>query len=502
MNSANYITVLLIIYIVFVQSQCMPEVFKRIKEKADFQILCSMTLRSNNSFSMINNSELENVEQVQVQTSKEYSLSTLEREQEIECIQRYYKELNYYSAKDHSTSSVMGTREKELHFDIARRNGVEKPAKRKAKDSTKVYGNEKGINLTSNISKVIPAGREIQNIFEKCCLVSDRPICITKDNSTSYLTNDDIPTLLPLGDQVSQMSHTLTPGTHFLHQMCDKLGSAICLASLECEEEDIKRNCSILEPCILDVSYRLHACIDGFLYESSWNEPEVVIICAFFPYNVWVEKDLVEKIIKATFMVPVSLIAAVANGIVIYVIMRHRHLHKPINILVGNMALAQILLAAICPYFFLISDFNQNYAFDYAGCKTQGFLELLLMMVSEYSLLCICTQRLVIVTSRQFLGEKNTSRRKRPKLKGAFTICFCIWFLAATVASPVAVNRFFAKRRWLNYEETFCSEWEWMTRLYWPSLAFVLIYFPLLTLIGAYMVIFFKVSGYRKPIHY
>lgn len=55
--------------------------------------------------------------------------------------------------------------------------------------------------------------------------------------------------------------------------------------------------------------------------------------------------------------------------------MKNRHLRTPTNMIIANMATADLTSLLIYPWMFLVSDFFQNYQFGEFGCKVDGWWE-------------------------------------------------------------------------------------------------------------------------------
>lgn len=72
---------------------------------------------------------------------------------------------------------------------------------------------------------------------------------------------------------------------------------------------------------------------------------------------------------------PVVFWGIVCNLALIYVIAQNRHLRSPTNLLVGNMAVADLLSLLIHPWVFLVYDFFQNYQLGAFGCRVEGAIE-------------------------------------------------------------------------------------------------------------------------------
>lgn len=63
------------------------------------------------------------------------------------------------------------------------------------------------------------------------------------------------------------------------------------------------------------------------------------------------------------------------NFTLLYVIIKNRHIRTPTNLLIANMAAADLASLLIHPWVFLIYDSFQNYQLGEIGCKLEGTIE-------------------------------------------------------------------------------------------------------------------------------
>lgn len=80
-------------------------------------------------------------------------------------------------------------------------------------------------------------------------------------------------------------------------------------------------------------------------------------------------------IVKITIILPVILFGISGNLFVLYVLMKNQHIRTPTNLLIGNMAGADLLSIVMYPWLFLMTDFFQNYPFGKIGCQGEGAIE-------------------------------------------------------------------------------------------------------------------------------
>ncbi|XP_071539349.1 uncharacterized protein [Panulirus ornatus] len=258
-------------------------------------------------------------------------------------------------------------------------------------------------------------------------------------------------------------------------------------------------HCAHLDWCVVDVWHRAHTCINGNLYQSPWHTRMTITVCMNFPSEIWVRKSSTEVALKVFFMLPIILVGTVANTTILYLLCRNRRLRTTVNLFVGNLAVADLLLAAVCPTLFMLEDFYQHYILGPVGCRLQGFIQTFLMMVSVLSLAMVSGERLAMVTGERLMAV-TTPHSRRLSTKCVVAACCLVWLLGAIVASPLIIHRYFVDRLWLDYEETFCSEKPWLMKEYWPYLVVILIWIPMVFLVVSYMVIFCKLDQYEATL--
>lgn len=90
---------------------------------------------------------------------------------------------------------------------------------------------------------------------------------------------------------------------------------------------------------------------------------------------------------KTVAYIIVVMLGIVANILLLSVVLRNRSMRSPTNLLIANMALADIATLVFLPWVFICMDCFQNYILGEIGCKAQGFLE------CEYELCIICLNK-------------------------------------------------------------------------------------------------------------
>lgn len=78
---------------------------------------------------------------------------------------------------------------------------------------------------------------------------------------------------------------------------------------------------------------------------------------------------------KTTAFIVVVVLGIVGNILLLSVVLRNRSMRTPTNLLIANMAVADLVTLIILPWMFICIDCFQNYILEAVGCKAQGFLE-------------------------------------------------------------------------------------------------------------------------------
>ena len=94
-----------------------------------------------------------------------------------------------------------------------------------------------------------------------------------------------------------------------------------------------------------------------------------------FPKPIWTIIPEWEIGVKIGTIVPVIVFGLVSNLVLMYIIIRNRSLQTPTNLLVANMAVADLATLTISPILFMFNNFYQIYMLGMFGCKSQAFLE-------------------------------------------------------------------------------------------------------------------------------
>lgn len=94
-----------------------------------------------------------------------------------------------------------------------------------------------------------------------------------------------------------------------------------------------------------------------------------------FINELWLVAKPSDVIIKISAFLPVVFFGIFTNTVLLYLLFKNRHLRSPTNLLIGNMATADLASLLIHPWMMLVNDFYQNYELGPIGCKMEAALE-------------------------------------------------------------------------------------------------------------------------------
>uniref|UniRef100_A0A182WD91 G-protein coupled receptors family 1 profile domain-containing protein n=1 Tax=Anopheles minimus TaxID=112268 RepID=A0A182WD91_9DIPT len=210
-----------------------------------------------------------------------------------------------------------------------------------------------------------------------------------------------------------------------------------------------------------------------------------------YPREIWRLKPDWEVALKTITFLPLILFGLLGNAILCYILVQIRALRTPTNLLIVNLAVADLATLLICPVMFMFHDFYQNYVLGAVGCKTEGFLQGSLLITS---VLCLCAISYDRLTAIVF------PKRSRLTKRGAAVLIIASWIGGFLLALPLSMYRAYRERQWKNYLETYCAENTTFLPSYWHVLIGALVWFPLLVMFCCYSLIFLKLDRYERRV--
>ncbi|XP_028895412.2 neuropeptide FF receptor 2 [Zeugodacus cucurbitae] len=211
-----------------------------------------------------------------------------------------------------------------------------------------------------------------------------------------------------------------------------------------------------------------------------------------FPEDrIWKRLPDWEITLKVSTFVPVIVFGLYGNFVMLQLIVLNRPLRTPTNMLVGNMAVADMLTLLICPVMFMINDFYQNYQLGSIGCKMEGFLDVAFLITAVLNLSAVSYDRLTAIV----LPSETRLTMWGVRFAIAFT-----WMGGFLIALPLALYRTYKVRVWRNFKEMYCKENPQILPKYWYVLITVMVWLPLSVMLICYSAIFYKLDRYEKRV--
>ncbi|GAB0090852.1 neuropeptide FF receptor 2 [Sergentomyia squamirostris] len=210
-----------------------------------------------------------------------------------------------------------------------------------------------------------------------------------------------------------------------------------------------------------------------------------------FPREIWTIIADWEVILKVTTFIPVIVFGVIGNALMLNIIYRNRVLRTPTNLLIANMAIADLATLILCPAMFMVHDFFQNYELGYIGCKCEGFLLGVFLLTAVMNLVAVSYDRLTAIVLPQ---------EARLTLRGSQIVLCLTWVFGISLSLPLMIYRQYRVRIWKNFEEKWCTESTSVLPMYWHVLISGLVWLPLGVMLICYSAIFYKLDRYEAKI--
>ncbi|KAJ4433465.1 hypothetical protein ANN_15768 [Periplaneta americana] len=210
-----------------------------------------------------------------------------------------------------------------------------------------------------------------------------------------------------------------------------------------------------------------------------------------FPNDIWIRKADWEISVKAAAFIVVVVLGLAGNTLLLSIVLRHRSIRTPTNLLIANMAVADLVTLLIMPWVFLCMDCFQNYILGEIGCKAQGFVECFLLLTGVLNLVAVSYDRLTAIV---------TPLEARLTVHGTHIIMVSTWVTGVILGMPLVFFRFYREREWLNFDESYCTEERVVMPIYWYVVIVFVVWLPLLVMTFCYSGLFFKLDQYEKKV--
>lgn len=116
-----------------------------------------------------------------------------------------------------------------------------------------------------------------------------------------------------------------------------------------------------------------------------------------FPNEIWGIRPTWEVVLKIGTIIPIVIMGILGNGGLIYVIKSTPSLHTTTNLLISNIAIADLGTVLFCPWMLLCTDLFQNYILGSVGCRIDGFLTHALTLVAVFNLSTVSYDRVTAI---------------------------------------------------------------------------------------------------------
>ena len=194
-----------------------------------------------------------------------------------------------------------------------------------------------------------------------------------------------------------------------------------------------------------------------------------------------------------SLFLPFIFISVIGNLLVIFVLIRFRQTRSPVNIFIGNMAVADLLSTIFLSWTGLTEEFYQGYPNGPFYCQYGDFFKYTCLLTSTFSLVVLSADRLkkVVLPFVKTLTTRKT-----------MLCCLIIWLLAFGFSTPHAAWRRLGRRKWLDYEEVWCCENTAPgQRPYWIALVAFLCYIPVILMLGFYSIVLCKMKKFQTKLN-
>lgn len=107
-----------------------------------------------------------------------------------------------------------------------------------------------------------------------------------------------------------------------------------------------------------------------------------------------------QKLVATIVYTAISFLCFVGNGMVIFIILFFKQMRKmKMNLLMLNLAVSDLLMGTVCTfctYYPMLISYPEKYPWGVFSCKTTGFLQMVCVFASSYTLVVISIDRLVL----------------------------------------------------------------------------------------------------------
>lgn len=139
--------------------------------------------------------------------------------------------------------------------------------------------------------------------------------------------------------------------------------------------------------------------------------------------------ETIKQVVPVFFTI-IGVTGFIGNTLVIFIVLMNPQMRSTTNMLIINLAIADLLFVIFCIPFTAIDYVSNEWPFGNAWCKIVQYLIIVTALASIYTLVLMSLDRFLAVvypiSSRSLRNERNTLK--------AITI---LWFIILSIAIPV-----------------------------------------------------------------
>ncbi|XP_025082971.1 neuropeptide FF receptor 2-like isoform X2 [Pomacea canaliculata] len=147
------------------------------------------------------------------------------------------------------------------------------------------------------------------------------------------------------------------------------------------------------------------------------------------------------------------------NALVIFIVVVSKRMRTPTNVLLVNLAVADLLVAALCMWVHLGANITPEWPFGLLICKVNMFAQATAITSSVLTLTVISVERFVAIVFPLRPGFT---------LRSTGAAIVAVWIVACAIAAPQLHVRYVQEVKWRNRHVIQCLE-------RWPSIMMLLV---------------------------
>ncbi|XP_077999193.1 RYamide receptor-like [Glandiceps talaboti] len=208
------------------------------------------------------------------------------------------------------------------------------------------------------------------------------------------------------------------------------------------------------------------------------------------PIEFYIEPLWLQIILGITYAVT-SLLAAVGNLIVCYIVLGNARMRTVTNYFIVNLAIGDFLMAVLCVNLTFYYTVHLHWPFGFVMCAMVNYVQMVSVSISIFTLVAISLDRYVAIIH---------PLRPRMTKTQAIVVIAIIWLLASSLSLPAAIN---SKLQSPQQSSALSCEEKWKSpnqrTIYTIALMIVQYFLPLAVLFVTYTIIGYAIWGRKAP---